>query len=170
MADQSNLIDIAHLIVELLPHLQVIELDGDNDEVIEMLHIFINGLSKLTFVLRCGCYQQGPSYEKHIFYWIILMLIVLVLRYMFSYTMMYWFRRWLKIWVNVTMYLSEHYSASSVFEDCAIDQDSLIFFDNLTKPKTVLWAFIELFSFDNWYDIEYLSTDKQQDGFSTDWQ
>ena len=64
--DQSNLIDIAYLIVERLPHLQVIELNGGNDELIEMLHIFIKGLLKLTFAILCGRYQEGSSYEKQI--------------------------------------------------------------------------------------------------------
>ncbi|CAF5156491.1 unnamed protein product, partial [Rotaria sp. Silwood1] len=53
--NQPNLINIVYLIVERLSHLQVIELDGNNYQLIQMSHILINGLSKLNFLIISGC-------------------------------------------------------------------------------------------------------------------
>ncbi|CAF4609135.1 unnamed protein product, partial [Rotaria sp. Silwood2] len=55
---QSNLLNIAYSIVERLPHLQVIKLDGTVCEVFEMVHILINGLSKLSFLTLIGGYKH----------------------------------------------------------------------------------------------------------------
>ncbi|CAF3721145.1 unnamed protein product [Rotaria sp. Silwood1] len=62
--NQPNLINIAYLTVERLPHLQVIELDGNNYQLIQMSHILINGLSKLNFLTISGCIKYGKLYEK----------------------------------------------------------------------------------------------------------
>ncbi|CAF4487964.1 unnamed protein product [Rotaria socialis] len=51
---QPDLINIAYLIVERLPHLQIIELNGANDELIKISHILSNGLSKLNFLKIIG--------------------------------------------------------------------------------------------------------------------
>jgi len=55
--DQSNLINIAYLIIERLSYLQVIELCGLTCELVEMPHILINGLSKLNFLILSGSYE-----------------------------------------------------------------------------------------------------------------
>jgi hypothetical protein len=62
--DQSNLIDIAHLIVQRLPHLQVIELTGLETKLIEMSHILINSLSKLNFLIITSRYKIGRGFEE----------------------------------------------------------------------------------------------------------
>ncbi len=59
---QSNLINIAYLIVERLPHLQVIELNGITCELVEMSHILINGLSKLNFLTLSGGHENGSKF------------------------------------------------------------------------------------------------------------
>ncbi|CAF4097305.1 unnamed protein product [Rotaria sordida] len=61
---QPNLINIAYLIVERLPHLQVIELRGIDDELIEMSHILINGLKKLNYFTFRGLLGHGKRHEK----------------------------------------------------------------------------------------------------------
>ena len=66
---QRNLINLAHLIVERLPHLQAIELHSGNVELIEMASIFINGLSKLSFVALSGCVEIYKIYQKEITLW-----------------------------------------------------------------------------------------------------
>ncbi|CAF4472188.1 unnamed protein product [Rotaria sp. Silwood2] len=63
---QPNLINIAHLIVERLPHLQVIKVDGISDRLIEMSHILINSLSKLNFLTICGGIKYGKVYDKRL--------------------------------------------------------------------------------------------------------
>jgi hypothetical protein len=62
--DKSNWINIASLIVERLYHLQIIELNGMKDRLIQMTHILINGLSKLNFLTFIGSLQEGKIYEK----------------------------------------------------------------------------------------------------------
>jgi hypothetical protein len=52
--EEINLIDIAHLIVERLSHLQILELDCSGSQVLEMLHILMKGLSKLNFLIIHG--------------------------------------------------------------------------------------------------------------------
>ncbi len=61
---QPNLINIAYLIVERLPHLQLIELRGCDDELLEMSHILINGLEKLNFFSFRGLCGHGKCHEK----------------------------------------------------------------------------------------------------------
>jgi hypothetical protein len=65
-AGQTNLINLAHLIVERLPHLEAIQVNSDNIELIEMASIFINGLSKLSFVALSGCLEIASIYQKEI--------------------------------------------------------------------------------------------------------
>jgi len=47
-------IEIASLIVKQLPHLEIIELNCFNSEVPETLHILMNGLPKLNFIIFHG--------------------------------------------------------------------------------------------------------------------
>jgi hypothetical protein len=61
---QANLINIAYSIVERLIHLEVIELHGSGCQLVEMAHILINGLSKLTFLTLDGSRDHGKIYEK----------------------------------------------------------------------------------------------------------
>ncbi len=61
---QPNLINLAYLIVERLPHLKVIELRGIDDGLIEMAHILINGLEKLNFLSFRGLLGHGKRHEK----------------------------------------------------------------------------------------------------------
>jgi hypothetical protein len=63
---QSNLLNIAYSIVERLPHLQVIELHGTICETIEVAHILINGLSKLSFLTLNGFFKCGKLYDKRL--------------------------------------------------------------------------------------------------------
>ncbi|CAF2849983.1 unnamed protein product [Rotaria sp. Silwood2] len=63
--EQPNLINIAYLIVERLPHLQVIELNGTS-ELAEISRILINGLSKLNFLTIGGCIKYGKLYDKQL--------------------------------------------------------------------------------------------------------
>jgi hypothetical protein len=65
-AGQTNLINLAHLIVERLPHLEAIQVNSDNIELIGMASIFINGLSKLSFVALSGCLEIASIYQKEI--------------------------------------------------------------------------------------------------------
>ena len=60
-----NLINLSHLIVERLPYLEVIEINGDIQQI-EMTSIFINGLSKLSFVTLSGFDEIYFVYEKEI--------------------------------------------------------------------------------------------------------
>ncbi|CAF3946870.1 unnamed protein product [Rotaria sp. Silwood2] len=60
---QSNLLDIAYLIVDRLLDLKIIKLNGYDDKLIEVSHIFINGLSKLSFLTITGCYKHGKLYD-----------------------------------------------------------------------------------------------------------
>jgi hypothetical protein len=53
-----DMIGIAFLIVKGLPHLQIIELNCHNNQVPETLHILMNGLSKLTFLIFHGRNEQ----------------------------------------------------------------------------------------------------------------
>ncbi|CAF4094562.1 unnamed protein product [Rotaria sp. Silwood2] len=62
--NQPNLINIAYLIVERLPHLQAILLDSNSNQFIKISHILINGLSKLNFLTIIGCIKYGKLYEK----------------------------------------------------------------------------------------------------------
>lgn len=64
--DRTKLINIAHLIVDRLPRLQVIELECGDDEVVEMAQILIDGLVKLNFVTLHVCMTYGSSYEKEL--------------------------------------------------------------------------------------------------------
>jgi hypothetical protein len=64
---QPNLINIAYSIVKRLPHLHVIELHGIGCQLIGMIHILINGLSKLSFLTLNGnhpCHDDGKLYEE----------------------------------------------------------------------------------------------------------
>jgi hypothetical protein len=63
---QSNLLNIAYSIVERLPHLRVIELHGTVCEIIEVTHILINGLSKLSFLTLNGDFKHGKFYDKRL--------------------------------------------------------------------------------------------------------
>jgi len=62
--EKSNWINIASLIVERLNHLQIIELNGMKDQLIQMANILINGLTKLNFLTFIGSLQEGKIYEK----------------------------------------------------------------------------------------------------------
>ncbi|CAF3685872.1 unnamed protein product [Rotaria socialis] len=61
---QLNLLNVAYLIVEQLPHLQIIELHGGAREFIEMSHILMSGLSKLHFLTLHGILQHAELYDK----------------------------------------------------------------------------------------------------------
>jgi hypothetical protein len=61
---ETNWIDIGTLIVERLYHLQIIELRGFRDHLIQLAHILINGLSKLNFLTYVGSLGEGKIYEK----------------------------------------------------------------------------------------------------------
>ena len=61
---QPNLLEIAYSIIARLPHLQVIEIHGHVYDVIEMSHILINGLEKLSFLTLNGILRCNKSYEK----------------------------------------------------------------------------------------------------------
>ena len=63
---ESNLIEMAHRIVERLPQLQAIDLICEEGEMIEMVHILINGLVKLNFVTIWGSMERAPFYDKQI--------------------------------------------------------------------------------------------------------
>ncbi len=58
------MINIACSIVERLLHLEVIELHGIGCQLVEMAHIFINELSKLSFLTLDGSLDHGKIYEK----------------------------------------------------------------------------------------------------------
>jgi hypothetical protein len=60
----SNWVEIANLIVELLSHLEIMELDGFSYQLIEMTPVLINGLSKLNFLTFLGNLQEGNINEK----------------------------------------------------------------------------------------------------------
>jgi hypothetical protein len=64
--DRSNLLDIAYLIVERLPYLQVIEATTTDDEIVKISHILISGLKKLNFLIIRGCIQYGKINEKRL--------------------------------------------------------------------------------------------------------
>ena len=53
---QSNLINLGYRIIERLPYLEVIEMNGcfQQVELIKMASMLINGLSKLSFVALSG--------------------------------------------------------------------------------------------------------------------
>jgi hypothetical protein len=53
-SEHPETIDIACLIVKQLPHLEIIELNCFNKEVPETLHILMNGLPKLNFIIFHG--------------------------------------------------------------------------------------------------------------------
>jgi hypothetical protein len=59
-----KMLPLAYLIVQRLPYLQVIELDGNDNQLIEMSHIFINNLSKLTFLTLFGCQKHAQLYNR----------------------------------------------------------------------------------------------------------
>ncbi|CAF0937658.1 unnamed protein product [Rotaria sordida] len=59
-----NPLNTAYSIVERLPHLQVIELHGIICETIEVAHILINDLSKLSFLTLNGLFGSGELYDK----------------------------------------------------------------------------------------------------------
>lgn len=65
-SSQRNLINFANLIVDRLPHLEVIELNSNAVELIEMVSIFINGLSKLSFLAISGSAHVHTIYHKQI--------------------------------------------------------------------------------------------------------
>ena len=58
------MIDVAQLIVKRLPHLEAIELNCDKAELITMFEIFIDGLSRLSFVALSGCADIDSIYEN----------------------------------------------------------------------------------------------------------
>ncbi|CAM2717182.1 unnamed protein product [Rotaria socialis] len=62
--DQSNLIKIGNLIVKRLSSLQVIKLESVNVKLIEMSHILINGLEKLSFLTIIGADNYGEIYDQ----------------------------------------------------------------------------------------------------------
>jgi hypothetical protein len=49
-----DMTDIASLIVKQLPHLKIIELNCHNRQVPETIHILMNGLPKLNFIIFHG--------------------------------------------------------------------------------------------------------------------
>lgn len=53
-SENTDTIDIAPLIVKQLPHLEIIKLNCYNRQVPETLHILMNGLPKLNFVIFHG--------------------------------------------------------------------------------------------------------------------
>jgi len=64
--EYPNMIDIASLIVKQLPELRIIKFSCQNDsnsQVPEALHILINGLSKLNFLIFHGGLRGGN--EQH---------------------------------------------------------------------------------------------------------
>jgi hypothetical protein len=61
---QSNLLDIAYSIIARLPHLEIMEIHGHVDEVVEMSHILINGLDKLSFLTLNGISTCARIYDK----------------------------------------------------------------------------------------------------------
>jgi len=61
---QSNLLDVAYSIIARLPHLEIMEIHGHVHEVVEMSHILINGLNKLSFLTLNGISRCGEIYEK----------------------------------------------------------------------------------------------------------
>jgi len=63
---QPNLINTAYLIVERLPHLQIIELKNIDWQATEVSHILINGLEKLNFLGIRGKWECGQLYEKQL--------------------------------------------------------------------------------------------------------
>jgi hypothetical protein len=63
---QPNLLNIAYSIVERLPHLEVIELRGTVCEIIEVVHILINGLSKLSILTLIGEFKHGEFYDERL--------------------------------------------------------------------------------------------------------
>jgi len=65
-SDQSNLINIAYLIVERLPHLQVIDLTSITCELTEIPPILIKGLSKLNFLTFIGPYLFGEVCDEEL--------------------------------------------------------------------------------------------------------
>lgn len=62
----SDWTNIAYFIVERLCHLEIIELHGMNDQLIQMAHILINGLLELKFLTFVGSLQEGHIYEKRL--------------------------------------------------------------------------------------------------------
>ncbi len=62
----KNLTNLAHLIVDRLPYLEAIQLNMNDVELIEMASIFINGLSKLSFVALSGSTDIYSVYQKEI--------------------------------------------------------------------------------------------------------
>jgi hypothetical protein len=64
--NETNLINIAYLIVERLFHLEVIEVHGGGCQLVEMAHILINGLEKLTFLTLDGFCHHGKIYDKQL--------------------------------------------------------------------------------------------------------
>ncbi|CAF3006966.1 unnamed protein product [Rotaria sp. Silwood2] len=64
--EQPNVINIGYLVIERLPYLQVIELNGTNCELAEMSRILINGLSKLNFLTINGCIKHDKLYDKQL--------------------------------------------------------------------------------------------------------
>ncbi|CAF4350606.1 unnamed protein product, partial [Rotaria socialis] len=62
--DQTNLIKIGNLIVKRLSSLQVIKLESVNVKLIEMSHILINGLEKLSFLTIIGADNYGEIYDQ----------------------------------------------------------------------------------------------------------
>jgi hypothetical protein len=61
---QSNLLDIAYSIIARLPHLEIMEIHGHVHEVVEMSHILINGLNKLSSLMLKGISGYDEIYEK----------------------------------------------------------------------------------------------------------
>ncbi|CAF4447477.1 unnamed protein product [Rotaria sp. Silwood2] len=61
---QLNLLNTAYLIVEQLPNLQIIELHGSAREFVEVSHILINGLLKLSFLMINGILGRAKLYDK----------------------------------------------------------------------------------------------------------
>ncbi|CAM2716138.1 unnamed protein product [Rotaria socialis] len=61
---RGPLIKIGNLIVKRLSSLQVIKLESVNVKLIEMSHILINGLDKLSFLTIIGADHFGEIYDK----------------------------------------------------------------------------------------------------------
>lgn len=61
--EQPNLLNIAYSIVERLPHLEVVELHGIVRELVEVAHILINGLSKLSVLILGGEFINAKFYD-----------------------------------------------------------------------------------------------------------
>jgi hypothetical protein len=61
---QPNLLDIVYSVIARLPHLEIMEIHGHVHEIVEMSHILINGLNKLSFLMLQDISGCAEIYEK----------------------------------------------------------------------------------------------------------